>query len=811
MKKSGVLIGAAVCVFAAVTVTAQSRYTRYGQSGGSSEGYTRIGGATAGASCVPPNYCAYAGVAIASPASAPDMGRALKNGSVFYDMSLPSPSGNQSPIVRCTDQATEPAGNASGNYSKSVGLGGAGGAEQLWNTDSTLLHINTSQGQGRIIPFNPATMTCGAAITANKGQDVSNPGVALGNSTTTYGFGGGSFDWNDRQIYYGMGGTSQLPGYIVSKYTINPTDSTFTRLSRWVDMSYGYPVNDLAPAWTPGTAYSKGAYVSYTFTLPDWNGTTSPVVGDLIKPTSGNQFNCAFKLITAGTRGTQPTWSVANDGGCLAYQIRTEGGGTAKWQNIGNTGTFTYQLISAGGTSSTPGPPAFMPANGHPDMGTTVTDGPLTWTNTGPLNPQNWSSFAGVSKDSKRVCAAYSSNSYGTAARGYANDMANQDTGIYVECYDSTSNTFVLLNTLTGIQSQVTCAGASDYACTGGTRSMSMQGTTPLNVITSCGLALHNAKGGSTLDVVVFGFAPGRTFGSCSFNSGAPFYWKPFAAYGSSSTLRVINTVSNHFAVGKEKYVNWGATGMNFGWDSGAYNIIFDSTTDFSGIGKSSWQVSPCDANWAIGSILPSCTYPEVIDAHPAFLHGAADDDTGPTCSTVFGTTLSPYSLAPYQNEVVCASSSPMWTPGVDAIGAAAKTWRFTHTFNGGGNPFFDVQFAIGQLSQDGKFYAFSSDWMCSLGDTSGNSTNICGYPWVPGHSYSVGDRVNPMGSSTGSGTNYGVYEVTVGGIAAASKPTWIGCTSGNVGTTVTDANGLVYSCLGPNNAKGEVFVVGLR
>jgi hypothetical protein len=54
------------------------------------------------------------------------------------------------------------------------------------------------------------------------------------------------------------------------------------------------------------------------------------------------------------------------------------------------------------------------------------------------------------------------------------------------------------------------------------------------------------------------------------------------------------------------------------------------------------------------------------------------------------------------------------------------------------------------------------------------------------------------------------VWKVTTPGTSAASAPTWVVCNSGNVGTTVTDSNGVVYTCQGTGNGRGDVFVVQL-
>ena len=50
------------------------------------------------------------------------------------------------------------------------------------------------------------------------------------------------------------------------------------------------------------------------------------------------------------------------------------------------------------------------------------------------------------------------------------------------------------------------------------------------------------------------------------------------------------------------------------------------------------------------------------------------------------------------------------------------QTWRFAHTFDSSSSAFFSVANAIGSISQDGRFFAWASDWMGTLGSTSGAS-----------------------------------------------------------------------------------------
>lgn len=47
--------------------------------------------------------------------------------------------------------------------------------------------------------------------------------------------------------------------------------------------------------------------------------------------------------------------------------------------------------------------------------------------------------------------------------------------------------------------------------------------------------------------------------------------------------------------------------------------------------------------------------------------------------------------------------------------------WRFAHTYITAASHRFGTQYAIGGVSQDGRFFAFSSDWMGTLGSESGS------------------------------------------------------------------------------------------
>jgi hypothetical protein len=53
----------------------------------------------------------------------------------------------------------------------------------------------------------------------------------------------------------------------------------------------------------------------------------------------------------------------------------------------------------------------------------------------------------------------------------------------------------------------------------------------------------------------------------------------------------------------------------------------------------------------------------------------------------------------------------------------SGKVWRFSHNFITAKSQIFSTKYGIGSVSQDGKFFIFSSDWMGTLGSQSNVST----------------------------------------------------------------------------------------
>ena len=103
----------------------------------------------------------------------------------------------------------------------------------------------------------------------------------------------------------------------------------------------------------------------------------------------------------------------------------------------------------------------------------------------------------------------------------------------------------------------------------------------------------------------------------------------------------------------------------------------------------------------------------DTLDQHPSW-NNVDPDDTLPLFSTTYSPT-SPFPAAWY-NEII----------GIAADGSGT-TWRFAHSFITTRSQYFSTQFAIGGVSQDGRFFIFSSDWMGKLGSESGSATCTIG------------------------------------------------------------------------------------
>jgi hypothetical protein len=163
--------------------------------------------------------------------------------------------------------------------------------------------------------------------------------------------------------------------------------------------------------------------------------------------------------------------------------------------------------------------------------------------------------------------------------------------------------------------------------------------------------------------------------------------------------------------------------------------------------------------------------------------------------------------VAAWENEVV----------GFQPI-SSGKQYRFASTYNTGVSPYFSTQYAIGSVSQDGKYFIFSSDWMNTLGSISGGSTCVPHGPnWAASTVYAATPYLSSFPANGGvikptSGNAGGYsYKASTAGTSGLAPPTW----PQTVGGTVADGSTLVWTNVdaeGTTKAcRGDVFVVLLQ
>jgi hypothetical protein len=154
------------------------------------------------------------------------------------------------------------------------------------------------------------------------------------------------------------------------------------------------------------------------------------------------------------------------------------------------------------------------------------------------------------------------------------------------------------------------------------------------------------------------------------------------------------------------------------------------------------------------------------------------------------------------------------------ATDGSARVWRFAHHRGGAclnpntndSNGAFSNSWPIGNISQDGKFYLFSSTFGWGLGNDVSGLQNNAAYPastWQASHTYASGAYIF-------DGTN---FEINNGssGVSGATQPSPWPSTSGQTtidgGVTWTMFTG----CTDPNNpgtalpCRYDVFVVELK
>jgi Putative Ig domain len=181
-----------------------------------------------------------------------------------------------------------------------------------------------------------------------------------------------------------------------------------------------------------------------------------------------------------------------------------------------------------------------------------------------------------------------------------------------------------------------------------------------------------------------------------------------------------------------------------------ANNIIFwqvgTTTVHVCTAGGSGGDPDFCQGHWAEGYThwvnndgggpinelerLPATpgTYTNLVTNFPATLPGNGLDEHQ-SWENVDASDSVPFFLTSILNLSGCnfCTYGSAWEDEVLAVGQNGTVYRFAHTFNTDLSQAFSTSQAIGSVSQDGKWFLFSSDWMGTLGAEGGGATCTIG------------------------------------------------------------------------------------
>lgn len=556
---------------------------------------------------------------------------------------------------------------------------------------------------------------------------------------------------------------------------------------------------------------------------------------------------------------------------------------------------------------------ATVALTGHPDnLSATVSDSNgIVWTNSGtayiPASAsQVWHALGGISRDTayggfaSKYGIAISTNSYGRAP---TYNGVEQATGIWAAEYDGAPNIYHLLNTLTGIWTDWLCSSGSGYACprtattVGALTAISNNAT----IGQACPFYLHGLK------IIKSGLyaqiTPNPEFYSACNPLTDGMVWRMIpSSFDTADSLQSMLGGLNHSAQGTNKFIVF-TGGSTFGFTAGVFTTLYNDMDHVSGplsnlsfgtflqplANQSTSQTTPPGCYVTVGSTIknPDCNLSEVVDSHLSWA-GDPGTDNYPACGTSYNyATLGP-AVNAWQNMETCyptaVTQSVSSLPIPSTLPSFGSPWQFTHSFATGTSLTFSTQFQISQYSQDANWLFWGSDWNCQNGSTTGsaptvwssgtyyqmlvaaavpaNPSSLCGLPWEPATSYTVGNTINPIEGTSGSGGVDDVFQAIYvngnsgpastlpgkqpkcgstscfantnpplcNGLSCASNPTSTPFTAGDTvcdnqnynGTTQLNAinptppystscpNGVVWQDLGPQDQRGDVFAVNL-
>ncbi len=186
------------------------------------------------------------------------------------------------------------------------------------------------------------------------------------------------------------------------------------------------------------------------------------------------------------------------------------------------------------------------------------------------------------------------------------------------------------------------------------------------------------------------------------------YIWKPNSAtvsacstHGESHAAGVANFCGGHTVLGYTHLINHGGPGETF-------SLLYRPLSDLTDIrrlvpAEDSLHVG-MDTHWSWNNDNPSDTAPVCGAFSGSGERKQGDGTSNPSTNPILAIHQA------WEGEIVCVATS-----------GPPKVWRFAHhhatgTVNASAKSGGFVSLAIGNVSQDGKFYLFSSDWDWRLG-----------------------------------------------------------------------------------------------
>ncbi len=410
-----------------------------------------------------------------------------------------------------------------------------------------------------------------------------------------------------------------------------------------------------------------------------------------------------------------------------------------------NAGRYLYQATCAPRrTNCSPGATGGkLPGFSQTTMNDTP-DGTVVWRNIGPgFNwAASWFAIGGVSTDDDIFLKSFSDD----GGQGEAG-------AIFAAVYKRSANAYYLYNTGTGIVSYLRCKNGKGYHCSGGSWAQTIVGMANL----PDRFSLHNLKISKNGKWIMLE-QEACAFQTCTpIPGGGPgiFIWELSATNANVRKITVLPW--GHWTTGFDLMVNQNGnpgenlTGRTFANLEKPFLLSYYSFVMAKSVG---------------------------VEAHPSWNYNDGSDST-PVCTATVGYDW-PYTI-PWENEVVCFGTNPnpdCSSPGHGACRNMAR--RFFHTYNPATcdpDDNFNSCMGIGALSQDGKYYAFTSNWGDTLGSMSsgGHGPGSCtgGFNFQRNHVYNVGDVFEPV-HDIGDGhpnPRSNVFKVTVAGSSSSPPP----------------------------------------